>query len=169
MARETLVLWRRTGAVMALVLLCLALYAGALSHAEAYSGDSEVRRISNKLQCPVCEGTSVADSPSPVAEGMREKVRDMLAAGKSEKEIMSFFVAVYGDFVLREPPKTGLAAAVWWVPPGAIAAGLALVYLLVWRRRKGAQGPSPVSVTLADDEVERYRERLRQELEERSR
>ena len=157
-------------AMLALLLLALALSLGVgQGSVSAYGEGEDVRRIANKLQCPVCEGTSAADSPSPVAQGMRDKIQEMLAEGRSEKEIMSFFVAVYGDFVLREPPKTGLAAAVWWVPPAAIAVGLGLVYTLVWRnrRRKNAPVLSPASLGLADDEIERYRERLREEMEER--
>lgn len=154
---------------LALLLLAVSLPLAADGQAFAYSEGNEVRRIGNKLQCPVCQGTSVADSPSPVAQAMREKIRTMLAEGRSEKEIIAFFRSVYGDFVLREPPRTGLASAVWWMPGIGIAAGFALLYGLVWRRRRGAVAhpPAEQALGLSDADLQRYRERIRQALRER--
>ncbi|MSQ25647.1 MAG: cytochrome C biogenesis protein, partial [Dehalococcoidia bacterium] len=51
--------------------------------AQAQSANTEVRRIADKLQCPVCQGTSVADSPSAVADSMRSEIRARLEQGQS--------------------------------------------------------------------------------------
>jgi cytochrome c-type biogenesis protein CcmH len=129
--------------------------------------DTQARKIGDKLQCPVCEGTSVADSPSPVAAGMRESIREQLAQGKSQKEIIDFFVDVYGPGVLREPPKTGFYSAVWWVPALAVVAA-ALTILVVLRRQRSKRAPQAASAgaPVAGQEAEAYRARLRKELGE---
>jgi cytochrome c-type biogenesis protein CcmH len=162
--------WHQAGALALLALLALAqalaLVPGSEAHAQV--SNTEVRRIAGKLQCPVCEGTSVADSPSPVAEAMRDKVRTLLDEGRSEREIMAFFRSVYGDFVLRSPPTTGLASAVWWFPGVAIVAGFGLVYLLVWRRRRpqGASEAAEQPKELTEAELAHYRDRIRRALED---
>ncbi len=154
------------------VLLALLAFAfAATGHASAFSGDTEVRNIAKKLQCPVCDGTSVADSPSPVAEGMRETIRAQLAEGATEKEILDFFVARYDAGVLRNPPAGGWFSAIYWVPAIALIAGLGFILLAVRRRHGVAQlatpeGPPP---DVDDEELERYRQRLREEVEDRGR
>ena len=142
----------------------------------AATDNSDVRRIAEKLQCPVCEGTSVADSPSPVAAGMRDKIRELLDQGQTEPQIISFFRSVYGDAILREPPKTGLLSVLWWGPATGIVAALAVIGFTLSRRRRASSVTSqaiPVIkgaavLGLALDVYEQYRQRLRQEVQERS-
>ncbi len=131
--------------------------------------DTQARKIGDKLQCPVCEGTSVADSPSPVAAGMRESIREQLAQGKSQKEIIDFFVEVYGPGVLREPPKTGFYSAVWWVP-GVVVLASAIAIFFLLRRQRGERAPQTAGTPVppAGQENEAYRARLRKELGERN-
>jgi cytochrome c-type biogenesis protein CcmH len=153
---------------LVLVLILLALALGAADTAGAFSGDTEVRNIAKKLQCPVCQGTSVADSQSPVAEGMRESIREKLAEGATEQEILDFFVARYNAGVLRDPPANGWFSAIYWVPALVLVAGLSLILLTVRRRRGEAQlttadGPP---LDMNDEELDRYRRRLREEVED---
>ena len=156
---------------VAVVLALLAFAFVAVGDVSAFSGDTEVRNIAKKLQCPVCDGTSVADSASPVAEGMRETIRAKLAAGATEKEILDFFVARYNTVVLRNPPATGWFSAIYWVPAVALIAGLGFILLAVRRRRWAAQLATPEgpSLDVDDEELERYRQRLREEVEDRGR
>lgn len=95
---------------------------------------TEVRRISSKIQCPICEGTSVADSRSAIAQDMRKVIADKLASGESEEEILEYFVDRYGQGVLRDPPTTGFYSAVWWVPVGAMVLGAGAIYGMTRRR-----------------------------------
>ncbi len=134
--------------------------------ASALTSNTDVRRIAEQLQCPVCEGTSVADSPSPVAVGMRDTIRTKLDAGESEKAILAFFVERYGPAILRKPPTSGFYSAVWWVPFLAIGLGAVMIYGVA-RGRKSRQSPPagvPVApeVTTAD-----YRERIRDDVKGR--
>ena len=159
--------WRLALAAALLGLLTFAILSAQLAPpAHAFGEGIETRRIADKLQCPVCQGQSVAESNSQVAEGMRTTIKDMLDEGRSEKEIVDFFVERYGAGVLREPPRSGLFSAVWWVPGIALVLGGGLVLGIVRQRRRsrtdvgGCPEPPPESA-----EDREYRERLRRDIE----
>lgn len=136
----------------------------------AATTDTEARRIADKLQCPVCQGTSVADSQSAVADSMRTEIRARLEQGQSERQIVDFFVGVYGVGVLREPPKTGWYSAVWWGPGVALALGAAIIYMAVrGRRKEGSPREQTQAVQAGAADEEKYRAELRREMEERER
>ena len=137
-----------------------------------YTEATEVRRIADQLQCPVCQGQSVAESNSQVAVGMKDTIANLLAEGRDQVEILRFFEDRYGPGVLRNPPRTGFYSLVWWAPGVAIALGAAVVYGLLRRRQAAAgdggpppvEGPPPEEPPL-DPAFEPYRERLRRDLE----
>ena len=141
-------------AVLALLVLALP----AVVHADAQ--DDAVRRIALQLQCPVCEGETVADSPSGLASDMRAVIRTKVAAGESDQQILDEFVASYGDGILTEPPKRGISLGVWIGPLIGVAIGAAILALLLMNwRRPGAPQPSgaPVEPDVAE-ELRRFRE-----------
>jgi cytochrome c-type biogenesis protein CcmH len=122
------------GLALIVALSALVLLAGRAVYADAI--DDETRRIGKQLQCPVCSGASVADSPSDLAGQMRNVIRSKLEAGEGESQIISYFVERYGDGVLIEPPRHGFTLAVWLAPIGALAAGAFLLWRLtrIWLR-----------------------------------
>lgn len=122
-----------------LALLCAAL--ARVVHADAL--DDEARRIAKQLQCPVCSGASVADSPSDLAGQMRSVIRAKLQAGESEEQIVAYFVERYGDGVLIEPPRRGIGLAVWLAPLTMLAVGAVLLWRLlrIWIRPRPAVSP----------------------------
>jgi cytochrome c-type biogenesis protein CcmH len=130
-------------------------------HADAL--DDAVRRVALQLQCPVCEGQSIADSPSGLAGDMRAVIRTRLTAGESDQQILDEFVASYGDSILTEPPKRGISLGVWLGPALGVAGGAVLLMLLLrtWRRAPLA---APAGARLVDpevaDEFHRYRNEL---------
>lgn len=83
----------------------------------------QTQEISSTLRCPVCQGLSVADSPSEMAVNMKTEVRDMLARGYTREQIESHFVRSYGEFVLLEPKFEGVNALVWILPIAALLLG----------------------------------------------
>jgi cytochrome c-type biogenesis protein CcmH len=143
-------------AFVALALVALPLVA----HADAL--DDGVRRVALQLQCPVCEGETVADSPSGLAADMRGVIRTKLAAGEPDKQILDEFVASYGDGILTEPPKRGISLGVWVGPIIGVALGAVLVLALLrtWRRPTAARATSSASV---DGDVADEYARFRQE------
>jgi cytochrome c-type biogenesis protein CcmH len=122
--------------------------------------DDSVRRIGLQLQCPVCEGQNVADSPSGLAKDMREVIRTRLIAGASDKQVLDEFVASYGDGILTEPPKRGISLGVWLGPAIGLVLGALLlgVVLRSWRRAPHAAAAPDASVDPAvADEFRRFR------------
>jgi cytochrome c-type biogenesis protein CcmH len=88
-------------------------------------------QVSSLLRCPVCQGMSVADSPSTVALDMKQQVRELLARGYTEEQILSYFERSYGEFVLLKPKFHGVNALVWILPLLALAIGATLVLMKV--------------------------------------
>ena len=151
---------RGVRAFLALVLAAL-LIAPALARADAL--DDGVRRVATQLQCPVCEGETVADSPSGLAADMRAVIRTKLEAGESDRQILDAFVASYGDSILSDPPKRGISLGVWIGPLIGVAFGVVVlgVLLRAWRQSSARGAPGMVAVdTAVVDEYRRFREEL---------
>jgi cytochrome c-type biogenesis protein CcmH len=89
--------------------------------------DLRVRVIASKLRCPVCQNESVADSQSELSAQMRTLIRDKLAAGETEDQIVRYFVSRYGEWILLEPPRQGVLWFVWLTPAAALLGGAVLV------------------------------------------
>jgi cytochrome c-type biogenesis protein CcmH len=96
------------------------------------------RHVSAQLRCPVCQGLSLADSPSELAREMKDVVRDQLAAGRTPDEVKAYFVAKYGEWILLEPPRRGVNLLAYVLPGAAAVAGLGLIWLLLRRWTAGA-------------------------------
>jgi len=93
--------------------------------------------IASDLRCPVCQGLSVADSPSETAKAIYDDIRRRVDAGESDSAIKAHYVASYGEWVLLKPRTTGISALVWILPATALllgAAGLAFAFRR-WRRQ----------------------------------
>jgi cytochrome c-type biogenesis protein CcmH len=114
--------------------LVLAATISAVAHADPI--DDQARHIGKQLQCPVCSGAAVADSPSDLAGQMRAVIRTKLQAGESEQQIIAYFVERYGDSVLIEPPRRGFGLAVWLAPLVMLGVGALVLWRLcrVWMR-----------------------------------
>lgn len=114
-------------------------------------------RISAGLRCPVCQGLSVADSPSPTARAMKDRVRELVVAGYTDDQVRDWFVDRYGEWVLLEPEAKGMNWLVWLAPGVAAGVGLALVAGVVARwRREPDHAPLPSDLGLVPkDEYER--------------
>jgi cytochrome c-type biogenesis protein CcmH len=101
-----------------------------------------VAALGSRIRCPVCQGEAIADSPSETAQSMMEIVEEQVAAGASDGEIVAYFEARYGEFVVLDPPFRGLTLVLWLLPFGAVGAG---VLLIIGRRRPAAPSePVPV-------------------------
>lgn len=120
--------------------------------------DAQVRAVAASLRCPVCQGLSIQDSPSELAQEMRNLIRERLLAGESPDQIRAYFVSRYGEWVLLEPEARGFNLAVWTVPLAALLGGIALVIWVVhrWTRRAEEAAVTPLS----EDELARVRREL---------
>lgn len=89
--------------------------------------DQRTNEVAGLLRCPVCQGMSVADSPSTMARDMKQTVREMLARGFTQEQILKFFEHSYGQFVLLKPEFHGVSALVWLLPIAALIFGVVVV------------------------------------------
>jgi cytochrome c-type biogenesis protein CcmH len=78
--------------------------------------DVRAAKVSSVLRCPVCQGLSVQDSPTAMAVNMKHQVREMVAMGYSQEQILTYFEKSYGEFVRLEPALRGLNWLVWLGP-----------------------------------------------------
>ena len=98
--------------------------------------------LASELRCPVCQGNSIQDSPSELAQEMRDLIRDQLRAGKTPEDVRAYFVAKYGEWILLSPRAEGLNLVVYLVPLAVIVIGGAVVWRSVRRWTATAAGPS---------------------------
>ncbi len=109
-----------------------------------------IRQLEEKLRCLVCQNQTLADSGAELAGDLRKQVREQVAAGKSDDEIIEFLVQRYGDFVRYEPPFKATTALLWIGPfVLLLAAGATLIVVL--RRRRNA--PEELALTPDDKRV----------------
>lgn len=93
--------------------------------------EARTTAVAATLRCPVCQGESIQDSPSELAQQMRAVVRDRLRAGESPEQIKAYFVSRYGEWILLEPRMTGLNILLYALPVVLVIGGIALVVVLV--------------------------------------
>lgn len=128
--------------------------------------EREMLKIAQKLRCAVCQNQPVSESNSGLARDMREIIREQLAAGKNEEQIIDYFVSRYGDYVLLKPRKTGTGFALWAIPPLVLVFAAVFAWV-VMRGRNDVASESNIdnkNDQLSDEDRERIR-RARKEHE----
>jgi len=106
--------------------------------------EARMMAMAAELRCLVCQNQTIADSHSGLAEDLRQQIREMLAKGMTERQIMDYMTERYGDFVLYRPPFKA-STALLWAGPGVLMAGaLATLFVVLRRRQKlGAEAFDP--------------------------
>jgi len=127
--------------------------------------EERAREIDGKLMAPCCWSQPVAQHYSQAADEIRRGVREMLAAGKSEREILDHYVSVHGERILASPRARGFNLLAWVMPAVFFLAGVVLLALILrnWVRRNVVRAPVGSTETQVDD---RYRVRIDQELKD---
>lgn len=105
--------------------------------------------IAHDLRCAVCQNQPVSESNADLAKDMRKVIREQLEAGKSRDEIVDYFVARYGDYVLMKPPAERAGLLLWIAPPLVLVV-LALSGWMFLRRRAGAPAAPAPKLSAAD-------------------
>jgi cytochrome c-type biogenesis protein CcmH len=149
--------------------ICFAMALG-LSSARAVQPDeimtdpakeARARDLSRELRCMVCQNQSIDDSEAPLARDLRLLVRERIAAGDSDSQVIDFLVARYGEFVLLNPRFERQTWLLWLVPPLVLAGGGLALWMNARRRPKG--GAEVVSPPLSADEESRLRQLMAQD------
>ncbi|MDP2744006.1 MAG: cytochrome c-type biogenesis protein CcmH [Dehalococcoidia bacterium] len=98
-------------------------------------------------------------------EEMNTIIANQISAGKSEGDIIGFFVDRYGPQVLASPSKSGFNLTAWVLPFAVLAGGGGILYYLIhsWVRR-GQTAEASTAPEMAR-EREGYSQRLARDLE----
>jgi cytochrome c-type biogenesis protein CcmH len=144
--------------LIAISFVLLAAFAASTAHAvqpdEIMSDPAKelrARELSRELRCMVCQNQSIDDSEAPLARDLRLLVRERIAAGDSDAQVIDFLVARYGEFVLLKPRLNPHTWLLWLLPPLVLAGG----GFALWangRRRTKSQEVSLFKLT-ADEEA----------------
>lgn len=109
--------------------------------------EQQFRQLTEQLRCPKCQNNSIADSNSMIATDLRQKVYELMQEGKSQKEIVDYMVARYGNFVTYDPPLTPLTVLLWVMPLVAIGLGGWIIFARSRRRVRLKQEEFPDDTT----------------------
>jgi cytochrome c-type biogenesis protein CcmH len=101
--------------------------------------DKRATALEHQLRCLVCQSQTIAESNAPLAVDLRNQVREQLAKGASEQDVIDYMVARYGDFVLYRPPFKAATLALWLGPFVLLALGA----VFAWRRIRQRRAPPP--------------------------
>jgi cytochrome c-type biogenesis protein CcmH len=119
------------------LLLALFIFSIAFNARAIENNESRIRQLEEKLRCLVCQNQTLADSNAELAGDLRRQVREQIAAGRSDEQIIDYLVQRYGDFVLYEP-RFKSTTALLWLGPFVLLVSAALVLIAVLRRRRRA-------------------------------
>ncbi|QPF88091.1 cytochrome c-type biogenesis protein CcmH [Bradyrhizobium genosp. L] len=117
--------------------------------------EARARELSKELRCMVCQNQSIDDSEAPLARDLRLLVRERIAAGDSDRQVIDFLVARYGEFVLLKPRLNEHTLLLWLTPPFALLAGGFALWRLGRRRPNAANREGDTAAALTADEEAR--------------
>src|SRR5215831_6304038 len=112
--------------------------------------EARARNLSRELRCMVCQNQSIDDSEAPLARDLRLLVRERIAAGDSDNQVINFLVARYGEFVLLKPRFERQTLLLWVIPPVALIGG-GLALWLYARRRRDQETAEPAALTSEEE------------------
>ena len=131
---------RRMLSVAGIAALSVFVAASALSQDAEAELEKRTTQVAATLRCPVCQGESIQDSPSELAQQMRAVVKTRLRSGESPEQVKAYFVSRYGEWILLEPKMTGLNIVLYVLPVVLVIGGLVLVVFLVRRWTRPVEG-----------------------------
>lgn len=131
--------------IVLLLVLALAFPLAWAKEAVPVAEDPEIERrmvaLSEDLRCLVCQNETIAASRADFANDLRREIREQMQANKSDKEIVDFLVARYGDFVLYRPPFKATTLFLWIGPFLFLLIGAVVLFVYLKRRRQQIEEP----------------------------
>lgn len=92
--------------------------------------------IIREVRCLTCLNRSIAESETPLAADLRREIRELIANGASDAEVVSFLTDRYGDFVMYRPPVNPRTWALWGAPAFFLALGAIAFARIIWVRMR---------------------------------
>ena len=145
------------------LILLISIFVASISFAENADfrdNNDFFKDVAGKLRCPTCKGLSVLDSDASFSVQIKDQVDEQIKEGKSEDEILKFFVERYGPWILREPPKSGFNLMAWATPIALLLAGPLLIWMFFIRRKENLEAHVRNSNEILD-EMEKELNKLR--------
>ncbi|MFT5933314.1 MAG: cytochrome c-type biogenesis protein CcmH [Hydrogenophaga sp.] len=110
--------------------------------------ETRLTHLSRELRCVVCQNESLSESPAELATDMRQEIRELMKAGKTDQEVIAFLTSRYGDFVLFRPPFKPVTYLLWIGPFVFLGLGV-LIWFMALRARRTFSGPPVNSAQVA--------------------
>ncbi|WP_420134408.1 cytochrome c-type biogenesis protein [Rhodopseudomonas sp.] len=117
--------------------------------------EARARELSRELRCMVCQNQSIDDSDATLAKDLRLLVRERIAAGDSNKQVLDYLVARYGEFVLLKPRFEAHTLILWLIPPLVLLVGGLGLWLHIRRRSRAAAADAPALSAAEQARLER--------------
>jgi len=123
-----------------IILIICVVFATAHAQSSDQNLDQRTMRLAAEMRCLVCQNQTLADSNAPLANDLKKELREKLASGMTDQQVIDFMVQRYGDFVLYKPP---LQANTWllWFGPFLLLVGGLLFLILKIRQRQAEEAP----------------------------
>lgn len=158
--------------VLGALLVVAAIWSYMLVNASTHKTlDQRVYDVASQLKCPICQGESVADSPAVLAQEMRSVIRQQLQSGRSEQQVIQYFIASYGQQIVWSPPWQGFSLIAWLAPIGLVLGGMVLLFFIFrdWRKAAPVRATQVEETALVEgdeeeEELAQYRKQLAEEL-----
>ncbi|KRH78055.1 cytochrome c-type biogenesis protein CcmH precursor [Ferrovum sp. JA12] len=119
--------------------------------------EARLIRLATDMRCLVCQNESLAASDADLAKDLREEIRQLIAQGKTDKEIIDYMVHRYGNFIRYKPPVDITTYALWF-GPFLLLLGALGVLIAVVRQRNAAAEEAPLTLQQQQQATELLRE-----------
>jgi cytochrome c-type biogenesis protein CcmH len=128
--------------------------------------EARVQKLGKELRCAVCQGLSIADSPSSMARAQLDMVRELVSQGKTDEQVVAYFVERYGEWVLLEPKREGFNWFVWLGPVVLVLGGLFVILRQIKQEPAPAATPASNTKTATTEAEDPYLQAVRRELDQ---
>jgi cytochrome c-type biogenesis protein CcmH len=128
----------RTAWRILILALCMQ-WAFAIDTSQAFEDpvlQARYEKLTSELRCLTCRNYPIADSNVPLAADLRREVRELIANGKSDEEILKFMTDRYGDYVLYDPPVAPRTWVLWAAPILLLGGGVITAMIVIARKSR---------------------------------
>ncbi len=129
----------------------------------------QVNKVARQLNCPTCQSLNLEDCRTQTCSQWRDQIKDLLAQGYTEQEVLDWYIARFGVEVLQEPRRQGTGLWVWLLPAVGLLAGVTWLGFIL--KRWSAAKAVPVTAPTADESpgepiVDDYLQQVEKDLKE---
>ena len=133
----------RHGAMPSLAVAAVAIFVWLSPVFAGEKTDERYQTLINQIRCLVCQNQTIADSQATLANDLKREIKQMIDAGKSDEQIVTFLVDRYGDFVLYKPPVQNNTLLLWAAPAVFVMIGAVVFLRILNQRRRLPAGELP--------------------------